>query len=65
VILIVLAGLCIASVPLTGGRLMALAELRLRALPIPIVALALQVVLVSIVPGGNQQLHADLHIGSS
>jgi hypothetical protein len=62
VILIVLAGLCIATVPLTGGRLTALAELRLRALPVPILALALQVVLVSIVPGGNHQLHADLHI---
>lgn len=61
-ILIVLAFLCIASVPLTGGRLMALSELRLRALPVPIIALALQVLLVSVVPGGNAQLHADLHI---
>ncbi len=63
-ILIVLAFLCIASVPLTGGRLTALGELRLRALPVPIIALALQVVLVSVVPGGNEQLHAGLHIAT-
>lgn len=63
-ILIVLAFLCIVSVPLTGGRLLRLGELRLRALPVPLIALALQVVLVSIVPGGNEQLHADLHIAT-
>lgn len=63
-ILIVLAAVCIATVPLTGGRLVQLAELRIRGLALPIIALALQVLLVSIVPGGNEQLHADVHIAT-
>lgn len=44
-ILIVLALLCVLSVPLTGGRLGLLAELRLRGLWIPVLALAPQVVI--------------------
>lgn len=63
-ILIVLAALCIASVPLTGGRLGRLADLQLRGLTAPIIALALQVTLVTILPEGNQQLHADVHIAT-
>lgn len=63
-ILIVLAALCIASVPLTGGRLMALGELRFRAMAAPILALGLQVLVVTIAPGGNRQLHADVHIAT-
>lgn len=61
-ILIVLAAICIASVPLTGGRLMQLGELRLRGMWAPILALAMQVVLVTIAPGGDRQLHSDAHI---
>ena len=63
-ILIVLAALCIASVPLTGGRLLALGELRLRGLALPLVALALQVLVVTIAPGGNHDLHAGVHIAT-
>lgn len=63
-ILIALAALCIISVPLSGGRLVQLADLRLRGLAAPIIALGLQVTLVTILPGGNQQLHADVHIAT-
>ena len=63
-ILIVLAAVCIASVPLTGGRLVQLGELRLRGLALPLIALAIQVVLVTIAPGGDRQLHADGHIAT-
>ena len=64
VILVVLAALCIVTVPLTGGRLAAVARMRIRALWAPIAALALQVLIVSIVPGGNHGLHSDLHIAT-
>jgi hypothetical protein len=63
-ILIALAGLCLLSVPLTGGRLSRLADVRLRGTWIPIVALALQVVIVTIAPGGNPAVHKAVHIGT-
>lgn len=63
-ILVVLAALCIASVPLTGGNLVQVGRLRLRGMAAPILALGLQVVVVSIVPGGNEQLHADVQIAT-
>jgi hypothetical protein len=63
-ILIALAGLCALSVPLAGGRLSRLADLRLRGLWLPILALALQVVIVTVAPAGNQSLHAGIHIST-
>ena len=63
-ILIVLAGLCLLSVPLTGGRLSRLADVRLRGTWVPIVALALQVVIVTIAPSGNPALHKAVHIAT-
>jgi hypothetical protein len=63
-ILIALAGLCVLSVPLTGGRLSRLAELSLRGLWIPLLALALQVVIVTIAPGGDRSLHDAIHIAT-
>lgn len=63
-ILIVLAALCMITVPLTGGSLSRLADLRLRWLWIAPVALGLQVVIVTIAPGGNMTLHALIHIGT-
>jgi Family of unknown function (DUF5317) len=63
-ILIALAGLCLLSVPLTGGRLSRLADIRLRGTWIPIAALALQVVIVTIAPGGNPAVHKAVHIAT-
>jgi hypothetical protein len=64
VILLVLAALCLASVPLSGGRLGRLAELRLRWLWLAPAALAAQVVIVTIAPGGNATAHALVHVGT-
>lgn len=61
-ILIVLAALCVLTVPLTGGKLGRLADLRLRWLWIAPLALALQVLIVNIVPGGNKGLHDAVHL---
>lgn len=63
-ILIVLAVLCVISVPLTGGRLGRLAELRLRGLWIPVLALALQVVITTVAPAGERSLHDVVHIAT-
>jgi hypothetical protein len=63
-ILILLAALCIASVPLTGGHLARLAELQLRYLWAPLLALALQVLIVTVAPSGNHAVHATIHIAT-
>ena len=63
-ILIVLATLCLLTVPLTGGSLTRLADLRLRWIWTAPVALGLQVLIVTIAPGGNPTLHALVHIGT-
>ena len=48
----------IVSVPLLGGRLGALADLRLRLVPLVVGALAVQIVVVNVLPGGSHTLHA-------
>jgi Family of unknown function (DUF5317) len=63
-ILIVLAALCTLTVPLTGGHLSRLADVRLRGLWVPILALAIQVVIVTLAPGGNETLHAVTHVAT-
>jgi hypothetical protein len=63
-ILIALAGLCLLSVPLTGGNLGRLASLRLAGLWTPMLALALQVVLTTVAPAGYPLLHRVAHIGT-
>ena len=63
-ILIVLAALCMITVPLTGGSLSHLANLRLRWIWTAPLALGLQVLIVTIAPGGNMTLHALVHIGT-
>jgi uncharacterized protein DUF5317 len=62
--LIVIAALCIVSVPLAGGHLGRLGELRLRWLWAAPVALALQVVIVTIAPIGDPTLHKLVHVAS-
>jgi hypothetical protein len=56
-ILIVLAALCVVAVPLTGGNLARLADLRLRGPWLPIAAIAVQVVITVIATGGSPLAH--------
>jgi hypothetical protein len=63
-ILIVLAGLCVLSVPLSGGKLSAITRVRLRGLWIPVLALAVQVVITTIAPSGSEPLHEAIHIST-
>src|SRR5579884_4114964 len=63
-ILIILAVLCLLSVPLTGGSLRRLAQIRVRGLWLGPLAVLVQTVLVTIIPGGSPELHALIHIGT-
>lgn len=63
-ILIVLALACLASVPLTSGRLSRLASIHVRATWVPVLALALQVLITTIVRDGHEQLHKGVHIAT-
>jgi hypothetical protein len=56
--------LCIATVPLAGGRLGALADVRLRAGWLLLAALAIQIVIISIVPGWSENVHNVAHLVS-
>jgi hypothetical protein len=56
--------LCLATVPLAGGRLAALADLRFRARGILLAAILAQVVIISVVPHGSAALHDTVHIGT-
>ncbi|HLI59674.1 MAG TPA: DUF5317 domain-containing protein [Solirubrobacteraceae bacterium] len=63
-VLIALALLCVATVPLTGGSLARLAEVRPRGLWVPLLALAVQVVITVVAPTGSMALHRGLHIAT-
>ena len=63
-ILIVFALLCLASVPLTGGRVSRLASIRVRGTWVPVVALAIQVVITTIVRDGHEEMHKAVHIAT-
>jgi len=63
-ILVALAGLCVLSVPVFGGQLSRITDLRLRCLWIPMVALALQVLITTIATTGHETLHAAIHIAT-
>jgi hypothetical protein len=63
-ILILLAALCLLSVPLTGGSLRRLATIRLRWLWLGPAAVVIQTLLVTIAPGGSHAAHAAIHIGT-
>ena len=62
--LVIFVLLAIATVPLAGGRLSRLADLRLRAVPVVFVALAVQVVIISLIGGGPDWLHPALHLST-
>jgi hypothetical protein len=61
-ILIVLAALCLLTVPLFGGDLRRLSGLRLRGIWLGPLALVLQTAVVTIAPGGSHALHSAIHI---
>lgn len=63
-ILLVLAAVCVLSVPITGGRLRRLAHVRVRWVWLGPVAVSVQTVLVTIAPGGSETVHASIHIGT-
>jgi hypothetical protein len=57
--------LCLASVPLAGGRLSVLADLELRATWLLVVAIAVQILIVSVFPGeGSAGLHNGVHLAT-
>jgi hypothetical protein len=56
--------LLVLTVPLAGGRLSSLESVRLRWLWLAFVAFGLQVVLVTVVPEGNTDLHRGLHLAT-
>jgi hypothetical protein len=56
--------LLVLTVPLAGGRLSSLETIRLRWVWLAFVACGVQVVLVTVVPGGDSDLHRILHLGS-
>jgi hypothetical protein len=55
---------CVASVPLAGGRLGALATLRFRAKGLLVAGIVAQVLIVSVFPQGSATVHNAVHIGT-
>ena len=56
--------LCLATVPLAGGRVAALADVRFRAAWLALAAIALQILVISIVPRGAGWAHHAGHLAS-
>src|SRR3954447_8772671 len=56
--------LLLVTVPVAGGRLSRLSELRIRGLWLAVAAFAIQVVLVTIVPEGDETLHRLAHLAT-
>src|SRR3954453_6594891 len=54
----------LASVPLAGGRLTALADLPLRRSGLALAAIVIQIVVISLLPGGAHAIHTTLHTAS-
>ena len=62
--LVAIIALSLIAVPILGGRLSRLADMPLRGKPMIVCALAIQVVIVSVVPAGDPWLHRAFHLGS-
>ena len=54
----------LATVPLAGGRLTALADLRLRKPGFALAAIVMQILIISLLPAGSHALHRVVHIAS-
>jgi hypothetical protein len=52
----------LASVPLARGRLTALADLPLRRPGLAVAAIVLQILIISVIPGGHQSFHTTVHM---
>lgn len=63
-LILVAAVLAIAAVPVAGGRLGALGELRLVGVRLLMLALVLQVLVISVVPGWPRPLLEAVHVGT-
>jgi hypothetical protein len=64
VFLVLAVVLALVTVPLSGGRIGRLAEVRLRAAPLLFAALALQIFVLFVVPGWNDTLLRAVHLGT-
>jgi hypothetical protein len=64
VLLLLAVVLGVLTVPLTGGKIAALGHTRLRLVPAIFGALALQILVISILPSGSPWLHRVLHVAS-
>jgi hypothetical protein len=64
VLLVVLAIACLLSVPLRGGRLGRLADIRLRAQWAALAALVVQVLVLGVFTGGAAWWHAVAHVAT-
>jgi hypothetical protein len=64
VVIIAFAALALLLVPLTGGRLSRLADVRLRAVWLVPVAFGLQLLVISVFPRADEGLLAAVHIGT-
>jgi len=62
--LVAIGILVVCSVPLAGGRLAKLGEVELRGVPCIVGSLVLQVLIVTIFPGGDATLHRLVHLAS-
>lgn len=63
-LLAALAALALVTVPLAGGRIGLLADLKLRAVWVLALALVAQVVIISVVPGGDVTVRRVLHLST-
>jgi hypothetical protein len=63
-LLVITALALVVSVPLAGGRLSRLTEIRVRGTWAVLLAVAIQVAITTVVPGGSHWLHSALHIAS-
>jgi hypothetical protein len=64
VLLGVLLLLAVAAVPLFGGRLRRLTELRVRWIGVAAAAFAVQILVVNVLPGGDEGLHEAINIAT-
>ena len=63
-LLLVAVMLSVATVPLAGGSLATLERVRLRFAPAIFAAVALQVLILGVFPGGSPGIHRVLHVAS-
>src|SRR4051794_35126872 len=64
VLLLPLIAAAFLTVPLAGGRLAALAELRFKGVSVVLAALLAQVLIISVAPEGTPVLHRAVHLAT-